>query len=368
MLTSLIAFIVIIGVLVTIHEFGHYLAARSVGVTVEKFYIGFNAFGYGFKKVINGTEYGIGWLPLGGYVKLAGMLDESFDTERSDDPGDFHLQPIWAKIWIMSAGVIMNFILAIIIFAMMTFIQGELVGHSEEPIIGSVIKEQYDANINPILTPAFEANLKGGDRILQINDSEIKDWADISNVISADSVLKTYDIKFDRGGQLNTISIKPAFMKLNIEKDSKLNKSLGIMPVPVYEERNIFQSTQVGARNTVFITIFLFDQIAGIVTGKNSANGLGGPIAIAGAAGDSLENGLVDFFYLMALLSISLGVMNILPIPGLDGGHVFITLIEGAIGRELSVETKMRIQQVGVAMILLLFVFIMYNDIVRIFS
>ena len=92
---------------------GHYLAAKSVGVKVEKFYIGFNIFGYGFKKVINGTEYGIGWLPIGGYVKLAGMLDESFDTTRSNEPTDFHYQPVWAKIWIMSAGVLMNFLLAI---------------------------------------------------------------------------------------------------------------------------------------------------------------------------------------------------------------------------------------------------------------
>ena len=107
-MTSLIAFIVIIGVLVTIHELGHYLAARSVGVRVEKFYIGFNLFGYGFKKVINGTEYGIGWLPLGGYVKLAGMLDESFDTKRTDDLGDFHLQPIWAKISLIELN--MNFL------------------------------------------------------------------------------------------------------------------------------------------------------------------------------------------------------------------------------------------------------------------
>ena len=114
MLTSLIAIIIVIGVLVTIHELGHYLAARFVGVKVEKFYIGFNIFGYGYKKTINGTEYGVGWLPLGGYVKLAGMLDESFDSKRTSDPGDFHLQPTWAKIWIMSAGVIMNFLLAIL--------------------------------------------------------------------------------------------------------------------------------------------------------------------------------------------------------------------------------------------------------------
>ena len=145
-MVSLIAFIVIIGVLVTIHELGHYLAARSVGVRVEKFYIGFNLFGYGFKKVINGTEYGNGWLPLGGYVKLAGMLDESFDTQRSNDPGDFHRQPIWAKIWIMSAGVIMNFLLAIFIFSMITFIIGEAKSQSSSPIIGRVIQYQVDIN------------------------------------------------------------------------------------------------------------------------------------------------------------------------------------------------------------------------------
>ena len=114
MLISILSFILVISVLVFIHELGHFMAAKSVGVRVEKFYLGFNFFGLGWKKEYKGTEYGIGWLPLGGYVKLAGMLDESFDTTRTNEPTDFHYQPIWAKIWIMSAGVLMNFLLAIL--------------------------------------------------------------------------------------------------------------------------------------------------------------------------------------------------------------------------------------------------------------
>ena len=110
-MVSLFAFIFIIGVLVFIHELGHYMAARSVGVRVEKFYVGFNLFGYGWKKNINGTEYGIGWFPMGGYVKLAGIIDESMDTTTTGSPDEFRNKPTWAKVWIMSAGVIMNFIL-----------------------------------------------------------------------------------------------------------------------------------------------------------------------------------------------------------------------------------------------------------------
>jgi len=368
MLTSLIAFIVVIGVLVTIHEFGHYLAARSVGVQVEKFYIGFNLFGYGFKKVINGTEYGVGWLPLGGYVKLAGMLDESFDEKRTNDPGDFHLQPMWAKIWIMSAGVIMNFLLAVFIFSMMTFSRGELIGLSEKPIIGTILKHQIDINDKQITTPAYESKLGSGDVIVEINNHKINAWKDISDVLNEEENNSEYIIRFERNSVLDTITIKPRLMKIEFGKSAILSKSIGIVPEVIYEKRNLLESFSVGLDLTKNILVFMCKTIYGLITGEVSHKNLGGPLAIAQIAGDSAREGIYELFFLMAVLSVNLGLMNILPIPGLDGGHVFITLIEGLLGRELSMGVKMRIQQLGIFMILILFIIIMFNDISRLFS
>ena len=157
-------------------------------------------------------------------------------------------------------------------------------------------------------------------------------------------------------------------MKDNEYKSTPVSPKIGIYVHSIYEDTNIFESVAIGSTVTARTIKKMFIMIFGLITGSVSTNAIGGPIAIATVAGEVWQQGLLNFFNLMAMLSISLGVMNILPIPGLDGGHVFITLIEGAIGRELSIETKMKIQQVGVTMILLLFIFIMYSDIVRIFS
>ena len=142
-MTSFLAFIFLIGILVFIHELGHFMAARSVGVRVEKFYIGFNLFGYGWKKVVNGTEYGIGWFPLGGYVKVAGIIDESMDSTTTGAPDEFRFQPTWAKVWIMSAGVIMNFVLAIFLNFVLTFTHG--IGEAEPTAIVGTIVPDYPA-------------------------------------------------------------------------------------------------------------------------------------------------------------------------------------------------------------------------------
>ena len=124
MIITIFSFIFVIGVLVFFHEMGHFLAAKSVGVRVEKFYLGFNFFGLGWKKMYKGTEYGIGLFPLGGYVKLAGIIDESMDTEYTGAPDEFKSKNMFQKIWIMSAGVLMNFLLAILIFTHLTYHNG----------------------------------------------------------------------------------------------------------------------------------------------------------------------------------------------------------------------------------------------------
>ena len=159
---TILSFILVIGVVVFIHELGHFLAAKSVGVRVEKFYLGFNFFGLGWKTNYKGTEYGIGLFPLGGYVKVAGIIDESMDTQYTGSPDEFCSKNTLEKVWIMSAGVIMNFLLAIIIISHLTYHNGVNIP-DPRAIVGQVIPDY----------PAENLGLQEGDQILSINGVQI---------------------------------------------------------------------------------------------------------------------------------------------------------------------------------------------------
>ena len=172
MITSILSFIFVIGVLVFFHELGHFLAAKSVGVKVEKFYLGFNFFGLGLKKNYKGTEYGIGLFPLGGYVKLAGLIDESLDTEYAGAPDEFRSKNTLQKIWIMSAGVIMNFLLAIFIFAHLTYHNG-INDPDPRTIVGNIYPEY----------PADKLGLQENDEILSVNGILVLDWTEMTKEI-----------------------------------------------------------------------------------------------------------------------------------------------------------------------------------------
>ena len=366
---SLIAFIFTIGILVFFHELGHYLAARSVGVKVEKFYIGFNIFGYSiFKKVINGTEYGIGWLPLGGYVKLAGMLDESFDTSHTNEPTDFHNKPCWAKIWVMSAGVIMNFLLAMLIIFITIYAYGIPKPVSNEPIVYKILESSYQSSEQDfqIKSAAYTLGLIPGDKIIQINDTLINTWDDMSSVIRS-SPNKNILIKWERNNKILYDSVLTnSFPGL----DGTKRKEIGMIGIEreFYRKKiGIIDASILSTQATKNLLFSMISHLYALIKGELSFKELSGPIGIAQVAGNQAKMGLEPFLSLLAILSINLGLINILPVPGLDGGHVFITLIEWVIGRELSFNLKMGIQQVGVLLLLLLFVFIMVNDISRLF-
>ncbi len=171
---SILSFILVIGVVVFLHELGHFLAAKSVGVRVEKFYIGFNFFGLGLKKEYKGTEYGIGLFPLGGYVKVAGVLDESMDSKYTGASDEFHSKNTLQKVWIMSAGVLMNFVLAILLFSYLTYHNG-IPEPDPRLIIGQVVPE----------SPAEKLGLKGREKFEDINGNgkwdENEEFIDLGN-------------------------------------------------------------------------------------------------------------------------------------------------------------------------------------------
>tara|TARA_B110000438_G_C15777230_1_gene634615 strand:- start:495 stop:1583 length:1089 start_codon:yes stop_codon:yes gene_type:complete len=355
----LLSFMIVIGLPVFLHELGHFLAARSVGIKVEKFYVGFNIFGMGIKKKYGETEYGIGLFPLGGYVKVAGILDESMDINYDKKDYEFRSKGTMQKIWFLSAGVIMNFILSSVVFSVFTFINGyaEII---DEPIINEVVEFISDDQEN---SPAYLAGLQSGDRIVEINNINVNSWAELSSIIH-NNPEKEIKINWLRNGF--QYSERLVTKKIQSFKDNKVI-DIGIIGVsPNYNKIDVgfFESIFMGCQQTYEWIDLMLSSLYALVSGSIALDQLSGPLGIANVAGETAkEGGILALIMLMGIISVNLGIINILPIPGLDGGHVFIALIEGAMGRELPLKVKYGIQTFGFMLLMLLFVFVFYNDI-----
>ena len=350
---TILSFIFVIGVLVFFHEMGHFLAAKSVGVKVEKFYLGFNFFGLGLKKIYKGTEYGIGLFPLGGYVKLAGIIDESMDTESNGDPNEFKSKNMFQKIWIMSAGVIMNFLLAIIIFAHLTYHNG-----INDPDSRSIIGQVYPDY------PAYNFGLQENDEIISINNTEVTDWESMTYEIHShpneDIKIQWIRDEIVMNGTIKTSSAPQLLGDELIEQGM-----IGIIPILIHRDASIIESFSIGMKQTFHFINLTYRSLLALVKGNVSFKEMSGPIMIAKIAGETASAGLSALLGLMAFISINLGFINILPIPGLDGGHIFIAFLEGVMRKELPLKVKMGIQQIGVFLLLILFITIMINDVQR---
>ena len=352
---TIFSFILVIGVVVFIHELGHFLAAKSIGVRVEKFYLGFNFFGLGWKINYKGTEYGIGLFPLGGFVKVAGIIDESMETNFSGAPDEFRSKNTLGKIWIMSAGVIMNFLLAIFIISHLTYHNG-INDPDPNAVIGQIIPDY----------PAESLGLKEGDQILSINGIQIDSWEDMTREIhSKPDELINLSWKHEEDIMTGLVKTVIAEQQLPWNKGIKQGM-IGIAPVLKHRDATIIESFSNGCLQTYYWLEITFRSLMALITGDVSIKDLAGPIMIAKMAGETASSGgILALLGLMAFISVNLGLINILPIPGLDGGHVLIALIEGAIRRELQIKVKLGIQQAGLLLILILFITIMFNDIQR---
>ena len=384
------ATIIILGILITIHEYGHFKAARSVGVRVEKFSIGvpprfitiksldniLHVKLYFFKWINNkvkwdvvfekkfqkngrvgsSTEYVIALMPIGGYVKMAGMLDESMDADIKYENDEFMVKPLWAKLWILSAGVIMNTLLAFLIFASISYYKGksEVLNH---PIIATLQDDM----------PAKISGLKSGDKILKVNDINIETWDNLTSIIHG---IPNSEISLlvERREEKIKFKLKTSSTAMPINGKIDTIGLIGISPEIIYSDITIFESIKTGYERTLGSFGMMIMSIKMIGNGSASVSDFGGPIMIAQLAGQTAEAGWVPFLTFMALISINLAFINILPIPGLDGGHIFLHLIEAIIRRPLTIKTRIRIQQLGMSFLLVLMVTVMFNDITRLFN
>jgi len=388
---TLLATALVIGVIVFVHELGHYLAARSVGVRVEKFSVGFPPRiitmtsvpdGWDFKlfffrKDDDGkkvwapvyekhisrpgrkgtlTEYCFALVPLGGYVKMAGLIDESLDSEIEHKPYELMSKPRLAQAWVMSAGVIMNVILALVIYTGIAYQQGDPVV-SNEPVIAQILEGQ----------PAETAGMQEGDRIVEINGEPIETWLELTEIIHA--IPNTpINLHFERDGTIIKKDLVTSSQLALIRGKIDTLGAIGIAANVSYEPVNIFQAIGGGWQATKGVFELIGMTLKMLVTGAATMKDIGGPIFIAQMAGETARAGLAPLLFLMAMISVNLAVINILPIPGLDGGHLMVIGIESIIRRPLSIKAKIAIQKVGMVFLLTLMVFVIYNDIHRVFT
>ena len=385
----ILAFIVLIGVIVFVHELGHYLAARSVGVGVERFSIGMPPNFVDFTKTKKGliidiyffvlkngkvkwqkiysttlssfntpseTIFTIGLLPLGGYVKMKGILDESMDSEFKGEKDELESKNALQKIWVMSAGVIMNLILTFFVFTLIGNLQGDTKIENPNTTIDYIVPDQ----------PAYNAGLQAGDSFIAIEGANVDSWYEAVGQIEK-YPNETITISFNRQGEtLNkqvTLGARPDLTSGRVDREVGV---LGISKNQVPVELNLTESLVYGLNETRWAMTLMTSSLKMIFQGNVSRDEVGSVIMIGDMAGQAAQAGLVPFLFLMALISVNLAYINILPIPGLDGGHIALILVESLLGRKLSVKTRIRIQSVGMFILLSLMVFLLLNDIIRV--
>jgi regulator of sigma E protease len=352
-MNSIVAFIIVLGVLIFFHEFGHFLVARLFGVGVEKFSLGFGPRIVGRRVGI--TDYRISAIPLGGYVKMVGEEpDAELDPEQV--PISFTHKPVWQRILIVAAGPFFNVLLATLIFFMIFVIIGSYV---LQPTVGQVGEG----------TPAELAGIRAGDRIVAINGQLVDSWDDMAEIISG-SKGSPLQITIQRPQDRIDLTVAPKMTQTTNMFGEKLDRYvIGITAAGDVATRELgfFQAVGQSIVQTWRVTELTVVSIVKIFQGTVSTKTLGGPIMIAQLAGQQAREGLTNLAFFTALISINLAILNILPIPVLDGGHLLFFLIEAVIGRPVNLRVREIAQQAGIFLLLLLMVYVFYNDITRIF-
>lgn len=350
---NVVSVIILLGVLIFVHELGHFLLAKSLGVGVLKFSLGFGPRLIG--KKVGETEYMISLVPLGGYVKLLGESDTD-DVLPADERRSFVKQHVLKKIAIVIAGPLFNFLFAVLAFAVLYMVGVP----SLTTEIGSVQAG----------SPAEAAGIRAGDTVVAIDGRGVIRWGELAETI-ANSKGRELVVRVQRDGALQDLRVKPEMTR----GKSIFGEDMDTWKIGVGASKNTFIDRQnplralwSGIEQTWNITELTVISIVKMVQGIVSPDSLGGPIAIAQMAGAHVKKGIMNFVFFMALLSINLAVLNLFPIPVLDGGHLLFFLIELVTGKEVNIRWRERAQQVGFFILVMLMIFVFYNDIMRIFG
>ncbi|UCE20332.1 MAG: RIP metalloprotease RseP [Gemmatimonadota bacterium] len=436
MLTTALAAIFVLGVLIFVHELGHFLAAKKIGIRVERFSLGFPPKLIG--KKIGDTEYCVSWIPLGGYVKMAG--EQPDEEGLTGAPYEFQSRKVWERMLVVFAGPAMNFITAVLIFwgifsiaGLATLTTTEIGGIEEHSLAaqagvqvgdkvlavgGSQVNEwneiyslvqdfrgttlnidvdrhgqrhtfffspeaihqaeDYTLGLSPFVgteigsvkkkKPAHTSGLKPGDVIVSIDGQAVHQWDDMAERIHAKPGVPI-SVQWTRGDQSFETEITPeAQESMDAEGNVTEIGLIGIGPKIERKRVDILTSFWLGIQQTVYVAKLTVTFVKKLILRQISPKFIGGPIIIAQMAGETARAGLLDLFGLMALLSINLAFLNILPIPILDGGHLLFLSYEGITRKSLSLRQRGVLQQIGFAFLILLMVYVTYNDILKLFK
>jgi len=447
-----VAFIIVIGILILVHELGHLITAKAVDIEVPRFSIGFGPKLFGFKR--GETEYVVSALPLGGYVKMAGMEELEMVEGESDSPRaqgqmpsprHFDAKSLPARMLVISAGVIMNFLFAVIVFGMVGGIWG--VPIDPPAVLGGVTEEnlsegtqsllevprgtrivsiggdpvddwgdvqrvvsmmrpgqnviefegaapvtvdvagtdsarfQFFTALEPLLHgrarlqqvvadgPASRAGLQAGDFVVEADGRPVGSWQEFVAAVEARPG-EPFDLVVERDGQRITMNVVPDTHEL---PGGHTYGRIGVQGSAAdgaseRERLGVIDAAGYGFERTWDVMVMTLDVLGGMFTGRHSARNLGGPIAIGQISGQVAEAGLESFLNFLALFSVNLAVLNLLPIPVLDGGQLVFLLYEGIRGKPPSMQARMRLTQIGFFIILLIMAFAIGNDLLRVFG
>ena len=460
---TILATIVVLGVLIFVHELGHFMAAKSVGIEVQRFSIGLGPTMFGFRR--GETEYVISWVPLGGYVKMGGMDDEMMglegapgeeereerevaDQPRQPRPSDFDAKPIWARTLVISAGVIMNMLFAFVVYtgvnarwglpelaehrvgrvvpellppgaealselpsgARLVSIGGVQVNHAGDVRDGfleapagplAIVTDEPRMEVEIDLTsdpqervrilqdglllwidaeagrlepgdPAARSGMEAGDRMLVADGVPITNWWDFVDAVKAQPDIPM-EVTLEREGRSLTLSVTPEATQ---EEDPVTGEPVTVGKVGitgpvgelVYRDVSLAQALQLGYAETVGMTGLLLDFLGGLVTGRESPRQVGSILTIGSIAGQAAGLGIETFLRFMALFSVNLAVLNLLPIPILDGGHLVFLGIEAVRGKALSLQQRLKWSQLGFVILMGIMIWALSNDVLRLWG
>jgi regulator of sigma E protease len=345
--------IILLGIIIFVHELGHFLFAKLMGVRVLKFSLGFGPKLIG--KKYGDTAYLISEIPLGGYVKMLGETEED-ELKEEERPFAYNHQPVWKRFFIVFSGPLFNILFAIVIF-FFSFVYGLPV---LVPEIGDIMPD----------TPAAKAGLMKQDRITEINGVHIDQWDEMTEIIHQNPGT-LLQLTLQRDGQTIRLSITPERKKVqDIFGEGKEVGLIGIKPSgdTFVMQKDVFSALTDSIARTWDISVLTIVSLVKLAQRVIPIDTMGGPILIVQMAGEQASKGFMNFFIFMALININLGVLNLLPIPVLDGGHIVFLTIEAIRRKPLSEKVISVSQKIGLAFLLTLMVFVMYNDVLRLIT
>ena len=344
MILTIASAVFVFGLLVLVHEFGHFITAKMTGMRVDEFAIGFGP------KLISRkhgeTVYSLRAIPLGGFNDIAGMDP---DNNTAGERG-FCEKPVLSRMIVILAGATMNFVLPIILFFTIYATLGadKL---SDDPIIGGTIPGMA----------AEQVGLKEGDKILSVNGQTVTTWKDFTDKLKSVEAGQNIQLRYERGEKISEVTVAPTF------NEQEKRVLLGVQSSIVYESKTLPESFSLALEHTKDITVFMLESIAKLFKEPEQTENLAGPIGIVQMSGQVAERGFIPLLNFAALLSVNLGIINLLPVPVLDGGHFVNLFIEAVRGKPLGAKAVAYTQRVGIALLLMLMLFATKNDLVRVF-